>query len=80
VISPQPSDLSSALAKLRLTQSGFARLTDIDPRTVRRYIAYPETTPQWVVLLLRAWIRSPAILDSELQLLQFGVRETNNTC
>ena len=47
-----PAELRAALADLGLTQSGFARLARVDPRTVRRWVAGDAAVPGPVVVLL----------------------------
>lgn len=40
------------LAALGLTQGGFARLTGVTDRTVRRWAAGDQDIPRWTCLLL----------------------------
>jgi DNA-binding transcriptional regulator YiaG len=48
-----PDQLRAALAELKETQAGFARLAMVDARTVRRWCDGTRAVPGPVVALLR---------------------------
>jgi DNA-binding transcriptional regulator YiaG len=52
------AEFRAALSGLGLSQSGFARITGADPRTVRRWAAGAEI-PAWVPLVLRLMAAAP---------------------
>jgi DNA-binding transcriptional regulator YiaG len=48
-----PIALRASLAALGMSQSGFARLTGSNTRTVRRWVSGSAQVPLWVPLVLR---------------------------
>lgn len=52
-----PEQLIATLARLGLSQSGAARVLEVDPRTVRRWVAGDGPIPKTVEMAL-LWIES----------------------
>lgn len=49
-----PARLRAALARLRMTRDGLARVLDVTPRTVYRWLAGATSVPQAVWLAIEA--------------------------
>ncbi len=56
-----PAEVRAALARLGLSQSEWARLIGVNPRTVRNWCADPQRTPvpRWARFVLRLMDRHP---------------------
>lgn len=52
-------ELRAALAVLELTQGGLARLVDVNPRTVRRWVAGDLPVPRAEAILLALMLAFP---------------------
>ncbi|HKV43588.1 MAG TPA: helix-turn-helix domain-containing protein [bacterium] len=51
-------ELRRILKRLKLSQMDLSRRILVNPRTVRRWVAGESPTPEAVVLLLQAWLKS----------------------
>lgn len=59
----RPYNLRAVLAELGLSQLGAARLLGVEGRTIRRWIAEPETVPHLARLALDLLRRHPDELE-----------------
>jgi DNA-binding transcriptional regulator YiaG len=58
-----PAELRASLTRLNLSQVGAARLLNVDPRTMRRWISGEIAVPGPVVVLLDLMEHCAPVLD-----------------